>query len=245
MKRNYGWKGIGYPDFRDRKFKTISPRVELPKVVSLICPPVVDQGDLGACVFFALSYAYEAMMVVDDRLPINPSQLFAYYQYRAKYGNVNQDDGAFIRDAIKTYAAGVCLEPYWPYILRNFAVKPTPSAYQDAPGHKILSYYAVNDLEDMLQCMASGFGFVAGLSLFESFESNEVAQTGIISMPKHGESFVGGHAVFVGGGYDLHRRVFKFQNSWGPSWGDNGFGYLPFEYLANPGLCGDCWTVRG
>lgn len=32
-------------------------------------------------------------------------------------------------------------------------------------------------------------------------------------------------ATFAGGGY------FVFRNSWGPSWGDAGYGYMPFQYV--------------
>jgi hypothetical protein len=30
-------------------------------------------------------------------------------------------------------------------------------------------------------------------------------------------------------GYDDSTAHFKFVNSWGADWGDNGFGYLPYE----------------
>jgi len=126
----YGWRGIGLPDQRDLLFSYQQTFVceSVPRVKFLISPPVVDQGDLGSCVFFALCYAMESMQLTENKIPINPSQLFAYYRYRSSYADVNRDDGAFIRDAIKSFAQGVCLEEDWPYVLRNFAKWPGEQA---------------------------------------------------------------------------------------------------------------------
>ena len=242
--RTYGWKGVGFPDFRDFKYRGIAPEIEVPPVKYLICPPVVDQGHLGSCVFFALSYAMEAMQISQDAVPLNPSQLFAYFRYRSIYGDVKSDDGAFIRDAIKTYALGVCLEEYWPYCLVNFSKQPSAEAYQEAENHKIQSYHALESLDDMIHCIASGFGFVCGISCYESFDSLMTERTGVVNLPGKGEKFLGGHALFIGKGYDLHKQVFYFQNSYSRNWGDKGFGTIPFFYLTNRGLCGDIWTIR-
>ena len=45
-------------------------------------------------------------------------------------------------------------------------------------------------------------------------------------------------------GYDETKRVFIVRNSWGSDWGLNGYCLMPFEYLLNPQLAGDFWTVR-
>ena len=58
-----------------------------------------------------------------------------------------------------------------------------------------------------------------GIKLFQSFEAGEVASSGHVPMPQHGEASVGGHAVCMVG-YDDSRRVFIVRNSWGASWGD-------------------------
>lgn len=242
----YGWRGIGLPDQRDAFFsyKAVMPTLpEIPKVKYLICAQVVDQGDLGACVFFALSYALEAMQVARDEVPINPSQLYAYYRYRELYGNVNSDDGAFIRDAIKTYAEGVCLEKVWPYLIANFAKQPPARAYQEAQEHQIQSYHAIYTQEDMLQCLASDYGFVGGISCYESFDSLATERTGIVNLPGAQEKLLGGHALYFCG-YDLHKGVLHFQNSYSKSWGKEGFGIIPIEYLTNSRLAGDIWTIR-
>ena len=63
---------------------------------------------------------------------------------------------------------------------------------------------------------------------------------GFVPMPALDKSFkpIGGHAIaIVGHGkYNSQKpdqNYFKFINSWGAKWGDNGFGYFPVEYVAN------------
>ncbi len=62
-------------------------------------------------------------------------------------------------------------------------------------------------------------------------------------LPQPQEAMLGGHAIAIVG-YDDSKQMFTFQNSWGSSWGDKGFGYLPYSYLTNPQLSSDFWTVR-
>ena len=85
--------------------------------------------------------------------------------------------------------------------------------------------------------------FIFGFTVYESFEGEDVAKTGIMQMPKDGEQVVGGHAVMAVG-YDDVKRVFIVRNSWGPFWGAKGYFYMPFEYLIDSNLSDDFWTVR-
>jgi C1A family cysteine protease len=245
MNRKYGWRK-SLPDFRDYSFDRISPRLAiLPQVVYLITPPVQDQGQEGSCVFHAITSAME-YVEIDQHVSLTMlSRAFPYYNYRLSIDAIQDDPGADPRAALKIFAnQGTCREDIWPYIQDNFAKEPTPEAYADAGNHKIITYYALNGLVDMLNCLASGFGFICGISVYDSFESDDAAKTGIIPMPSPNEHCLGGHMIYVGGGYDQHKKVFKFMNSWGTGWGDGGFGYLPFEYLSNPTLAGDWFTIR-
>lgn len=244
--RKYGWKGI-IPDFRDAgyAYKTIASKLEeIPPVKYLICSPVADQEDLGSCVFFALTAHKAATAVQNDRDPVNLSQLWAYYHYRDKYGQVEYDDGAYIREAIKLLAAdGIPHEDCWPYVTGNFAKEPPAGCLDQAQENRITSFHALESREDMIHCLAAGFGFICGISVYSSFDSDYTARTGIVTMPQKGDKFLGGHAIYICG-YDLHKQMFKFQNSYGKSWGDDGFGWIPFSYLTNRGLCGDVFTIR-
>jgi C1A family cysteine protease len=95
----------------------------------------------------------------------------------------------------------------------------------------------------MKGCLASGYPFVFGFTVYESFESDAVKKTGHAPMPGPGERAVGGHAVMAVG-YDNSRQWFVVRNSWGLAWGISGYFTLPYTYLVQPGLARDFWTIR-
>ena len=82
-----------------------------------------------------------------------------------------------------------------------------------------------------------------GFTVYESFESDAVAQTGNMPMPNSAEQVIGGHAVLAVG-YDNEDRVFIVRNSWGEGWGDAGYFYMPYAYLLDDNLADDLWTIR-
>ena len=98
-------------------------------------------------------------------------------------------------------------------------------------------------LNQMKGCLASGYPFVFGFTVYESFESPQVAQTGIAPMPAAGEKVLGGHAVLAVGYEDSSQR-FVIRNSWGDGWGMGGYFTFPYAYLTDANLSDDFWTVR-
>jgi len=174
-----------------------------------------------------------------------PSRLFVYYNERVMIGTVNEDSGAVLRDGLKSVAKeGVCPEDMWPYDISRFRQRPPEECYREALNHQVISYRAVpQNLEQMKGCLAEGYPFVFGFSVYESFESPAVAKTGIVPMPKMSESMLGGHAV-IAVGYEDTKQWFIVRNSWGDTWGDKGYCYMPYAYLINPGLAADFWTIR-
>lgn len=241
----WGWKRDLY-DPRDIPFKAVRlGLVNIAPVVYLINPPVKNQGDLGSCVFNGIVEEMESVMIANDTIPpVKLSRLFAYYDYRMQTGQINDDNGAFPRDALKSIAKdGICLESTWPYDVAKFAEKPPDSCWPEAQKYKITSYHTLDTLQDMLECVAEGWPFGCGVTVYKSFMSDEVAKTGIVPMPAPGEECIGGHYVFFSG-YDQHKKVFHGQNSWGEDWGNGGRFTIPFDYLANDKLCDDHWTVR-
>jgi C1A family cysteine protease len=159
-------------------------------------------------------------------------------------GTVDQDSGAAIRDGIKSVnVQGVCPEKTWPYNIKKFTVKPTPAAYKSALLCQTLKYQRINQtLNDMCLCLFNGFPIVLGFTVYESFESDAVAQTGIAPMPQKSEKVLGGHAVCCVG-YDLTAQTWICRNSWGTGWGMNGYFTLQQEYLLHPDLACDFWTI--
>ena len=134
--------------------------------------------------------------------------------------------------------------PDWPYDITKFAQKPSAQALSDALHHKAVSYQRlVNTLTQMKGCLASGYPFVFGFSVYASFESPTVAQTGVVPMPQPNEQLLGGHAVLAVG-YDDAQQRFTVRNSWGPNWGTAGYFTIPYAYLTDGNLADDFWTVR-
>ncbi|MCK9433180.1 MAG: C1 family peptidase [Candidatus Omnitrophica bacterium] len=239
----YGWLP-DIPDERDFLYSAIRPRVKLPAKVDLRqnCSPVEQQGELGSCTANALAGNLEYLDRLPDLRQPDVSRLFIYYNEREIEGSEDYDSGASLRDGIKTLKkTGCCWEKTWPYKINLFDRKPPLRCYKEAKNHRIQSYHRINNLNEMLTCLAQGYPFVFGFTVYESFESPKVARTGIASMPKKKERALGGHAVMAVG-YNRKEKRFLVRNSWGEEWGMEGYFTLPFEYLE--ALAADFWTIR-
>ncbi len=244
----YGWIR-DLPDARDVLYAAplLRYRQGLPASADLRseCPPVYDQGQLGSCTANGIAGAIEFDQRKQGNKEFTPSRLFIYYNERVMEGTTAQDAGAQIRDGMKSVATlGAPPETDWPYDPSEFAVKPPAAAYADATQDLVSSYMRVSqDVTQMQGCLAEGYPFVFGFTVYESFESEAVARTGMVPMPASGERSIGGHCVLAVG-YDATKRYFFIRNSWGTGWGLDGYGMMPFEYLARPHLASDFWTVR-
>ena len=211
-------------------------------------PPVYDQGAIGSCTANAIcgAYEYDQIKQGEDH-PFIPSRLFVYYNERNMEGTIKTDSGAMIRDGIKTVnRVGVCPEPMWPYDVTKFADKPSEECYDEAKKHHSLSYKRVHQTKEQIkQCLIDGFPIVFGFEVFESFMSDQVKETGVMSMPnpEDGDKVVGGHAVVIVGLND-ERDAFLIRNSWGINWGINGYFWMPCEFLLDSDYCSDFWTIE-
>jgi C1A family cysteine protease len=240
-KRSYGYRP-DLPDFRDH-IAAVSHALahKLPRQVDLRAgmPPVYDQGELGSCTGNALAAAVQHA----DPERGQPSRLFIYYAERVIEHTVAHDAGACIRDGIKALASvGVCAEAEWPYDVAKFKTKPAAKCYEDAQAGKIAAYHRITSLSTLKASLAAGHPVVIGFTAYESFESEEVANTGVLELPAEGESVLGGHAVLVVGYDDDAERVIV-RNSWGAEWGQAGYFTMPYAYLTNPGLAADFWQI--
>jgi C1A family cysteine protease len=242
----YGWLP-DLPDHRDFMYSVIAPKIaRLPKKIDLrpICSPVENQGQLGSCTANALVGAVEFLENKLGTAFVDLSRLFVYYNERVIEGTVEQDSGAFLRDGIKSLAKqGVCPEKEWPYRINAFRRKPTGRCYAHAKKHEITSYHRINSVDEMRTCLAEGFPFVFGFTVYSSFESAAVAASGIVNMPTRNESIMGGHAVMAVG-YDDRQQRFTARNSWGTDWGKRGYFTIPYDYLRSRNLSDDFWTIR-
>jgi C1A family cysteine protease len=242
----YGWLP-DLPDHRDIMYATVRrvPR-KLPRSVDLRpgCSPVEDQGKLGSCSANASVGALEFLELKSKRPFVDFSRLFVYYNTRVIEGTAGYDSGAMIRDAVKAMVKqGVCAESDWPYVISRFTRKPGPQCYRQALKHQVTAYQRIAALDEMKACLADGYPFIFGFSVYDGFESDAVARTGRLNLPKPGEKLRGGHAVLAVG-YDDAKRRFIVRNSWGSDWGLAGYFTIPYEYLEDRNLSDDFWTVR-
>jgi len=243
---HYGWMP-DVPDHRDlvyaaARITTLPPSVDLRPG----CPPVYDQGQLGSCTANAIAAAIQFEQIRQkEPKPFAPSRLFIYYNERVMEHTVGQDAGAQIRDGMKSVNhIGACPETDWLYVITKFAQKPPTRAFKDARLGKALSYQrVVQTLDQMKGCLASGLPIVLGISVYESFESQQVARSGIVPMPPISEKLLGGHAILAVGYNDAEQR-FVMRNSWGTSWGMQGYFTIPYAYVTDSNLCDNLWMIQ-
>jgi C1A family cysteine protease len=151
---------------------------------------------------------------------------------------------------LKTYSETLnyerkgCREELWPYRIDQFAVEPPSSAYQAALQHRAILYRRVSrTLGQMKACLAEGYPWVFGFTVYESFETEQVARSGIVPMPGLMEKSLGGHAVMAVG-YGDAQHSFLVRNSWGTAWGLRGYFKMPYAYFLDSNLSDDFWTIR-
>lgn len=245
-----GWKPEP-PSIKDYRFSTSPMRAE---PIPPQSPdrralghngPVMDQGDIGSCVGCSTAYGVAFLRRTDrDNLSTLYSALFQYYEARVADGMQWEkiDAGAYIRDSMdRLRAVGIPPASNWKYNAKLFAKKPTPSVYKAAKAWKLGAHYKIMSLTELLRALASNCAVVGGISVYDSMMTPAVERTGVVPMPRQSEEMLGGHAVYFDH-YSQATRLIRFQNSWGEGWGDNGYGYIPFEYF-RPDLADDFWAM--
>jgi C1A family cysteine protease len=243
----YGWRRE-IPDAVQDQWLKISTPSSMPTQMNVFAthnPPTYDQGQAGSCTGNGTGCAFQYERMRQGLADWIPSRLFIYYGARYYEGTTDEDAGAEIRDAVKVVAKlGAPPEKDWPYDIDRVTVKPSRESYKDALNNQVLKYYRVSqNLQIMKSCLVAGFPIIIGFTVYESFESAQVAQDGIVPMPKANEDRLGGHCVVVYG-YDDASNRFRCRNSWGTEWGDNGNFTMPYQYLTNANLASDFWTIR-
>ncbi|SRR5579885_1931746 len=243
----YGWRP-DLPDRRDHvRLCLRRGAIGLPDSIDLRAqmPPVYDQGALGSCTGNAIAAAIEYVRRREGLADFTPSRLFIYYNERAIEGTIGIDAGAEIRDGIKSVARlGACSEGDWPYDIAKFAQQPPAACYADARTDLVTRYARVpQTLDSVRDCLAAGLPVIFGFTVYESFESDAVAASGVLPLPGPHEKVLGGHAVLAVG-YDDAKEMLTVRNSWGPSWGDAGYFRMPYAYAMDENLADDFWQIE-
>jgi len=192
---------------------------------------VRDQGNEGSCV----GHAAVAMKEYQERgatrwCQKDLSERYLYEHAKEIDGMPLPHEGTTIRAAMEVlYKRGVCPESCWRY-MANARLPECRDADRKAEPNRIASYVALGGVLSMRQALVSNGPFVIGVQAYSPFMD---PVDGDIPLPIPSiDHYEGNHAICIVG-YDDGSSRFKFKNSWGSGWGDHGYGYLGYDYMAS------------
>jgi C1A family cysteine protease len=237
-----GWNrplpGLTYPtaDLSGVTVKLeVDPRKHMPKAL--------DQLQLGSCTANATNRAFRYDTIMDGKDCGELSRLWTYFFERSIEKTLDQGDcGAMGHDAFTVAKHGIPDETLWPYDISKFEIKPPnePRAYTLTKEVRAVP----QSLTAIQQALSANQTVPFGFTVYESFESEQVANTGIMPMPKRGEAVLGGHEVLACGYLKAHPHYILVLNSWNTSWGLNGYFLMPTSFLLDGSYASDLRTIR-
>ncbi len=232
-------------DHKDHDARRVmgAKKEEIPTKYSAFKQPFVqkvkreDQDASKACMSYATQSLAEIKEQKENRVFTDLSPRSIYYYVALP------DGGSYPRANLKTWhKRGIATEANCsstPATEEQLRKKPSEIAMEEAKIYQCESYareYRKGDPHFLARMVYENDGFLTGARISADGWYNKTH----VRPPKAGEK-TGGHGFYVGA-YDLSVPWFKFLNSWGPGWGENGFGYFGLDYIKSDDLF-DIWTV--
>jgi len=233
-------------DPRDYIYRSIVKAEELPVKYSLrtIYQPVRDQGTYGSCVGFACAGIKDSHETRNYSQTMVTSPLYVYTQCKQMDG-IPYIEGTYPRVAMKVLQkSGICLENTFPYSRMCWPKMPEipDDANIEAHEFKIGAYARIQSIDEVKQAIVRDGPVLGAVVVYENFLSPD--KGAFIEMPK-GRA-LGGHAVCVMGYNDElkhkgHTGYFEVRNSWGESWGDKGYCWIPYDFFKYRSVLTTAW----
>jgi len=225
------------------------------------CSKIEDQGQIGSCTANAGAGVVEYFENRAFGRYLDASRLFLYKVTR-NFAKLSGDSGAFLRNTMGALVLfGVPPEEYWPYTDKSpdFDKEPSAFCYSFASNYKGIKYLRHDNpsltkeqvLESVKKSLAAGIPSMFGFTVFSSI--SQAGTTGKIPFPCLNDKIVGGHAV-VAVGYNDSMKIknsicgnttqgaLLIRNSWGETWGEKGYGWLPYDYVRKEAAL-DFWSL--
>ncbi|MGD9854412.1 MAG: C1 family peptidase [Planctomycetaceae bacterium] len=213
--------------------------------------PVHDQQEFNTSPVFASVGLVEYFERIAHDRELTPSYAYLYCMSR-RIADSRGDCGVSLRNCFRALRRfGLPPDRYWPYDNEHVTCDPVdPFLYSFARDYAQTYYVRVGPqklsgkktLRAVRSMLAAGFAVACGFAT-----PNRLPDEGAVPYRPDVHEITTGQAVVLIG-YDDTRRIgsetgaLLFRNSWGPEWGEDGYGWLPYVYVTER-LAGDFWTL--
>jgi len=211
-------------------FSTLPDKVDLRE--QYMVTPVKDQGQCGSCWSFSATGAMESAHKKSTQNLVSLSEQ-ELVDCSKRYMNLGCSGGDMSHAFFYVIDNGLCSESDYPYTAKDGTCQSSTCNSQI----KLKGCYNVpaNNqqlLKDAVMTNAVSIAIEADTAVFQSYKS------GVITSKLCGTTLDHG-VLIVGYGVEDGIKYWLVKNSWGPSWGDNGYIKLERSDLTNdPGVCG-------
>ncbi|MFL5811908.1 MAG: FG-GAP-like repeat-containing protein [Flavisolibacter sp.] len=203
-------------------------------------PAPEDQGVQGSCVAWAVGYYIKSYWEgIENSWAFNTSSHLTSPQYlysQTHFTMTRGGGGSNIGDAMSLLvskgAATLDVCPYDPSDWYGFLNMPTDQMHQQAFRFRNMDWTALplRNIDAIKTRLCNGYPVaMGGIPIYPDLDNLNFSNDTYDDLSGTRREY---HAIAIIG-YDDTRQAFKFINSWGPSWGLNGYGWISYNLVAN------------